>query len=109
VLEVVFTRTSRRPVSLPPIGRTWPHEDQLRSEGGRLVHQVQDASAARTRKVEDGLLVDVDGGGRLVGIEIIGMKGRNPHPRAGRIILDLRGADPSPRAHSRSLKKVHLR
>jgi len=50
------------PVSSPPIGRTWPREDQLRSEGGCLVHQIQDASAARTRKVEDGMLVDVDGG-----------------------------------------------
>ena len=41
-----------------------------------LYIKFQDASAARTRKVEDGMLVDVDGGGRLVGIEIIGMKGR---------------------------------
>ena len=54
-----------------------------------LYIKVQDAGAARTRRVEDGLLVDLDGGNRLVGIEIIGMKGRIPIPELGRIILDL--------------------
>ncbi|OGB91833.1 MAG: hypothetical protein A2Z31_01850, partial [candidate division NC10 bacterium RBG_16_65_8] len=53
-----------------------------------LYIKFQDGSAARTRKVEEGMLVDVDGGGRLVGIEIIGMKGRIHIPELGRIVLD---------------------
>jgi uncharacterized protein YuzE len=62
-----------------------------------LYIKFQEGSAARTRKVEEGMLVDVDGGGRLVGIEIIGMKGRIPIPELGRIILDLPlgGAEPA--------------
>jgi uncharacterized protein YuzE len=51
-----------------------------------LYVKFQEGSVTRTRKVEDGMLVDVDGGGRLVGIEIIGMKGRIPIPELGRII-----------------------
>jgi uncharacterized protein YuzE len=51
-----------------------------------LYIKLQDGNAARTRKVEDGMLVDVDGGGRLVGIEIIGMKGRIPIPELGKIL-----------------------
>jgi len=61
-----------------------------------LYIKFQDGSAARTRKVEDGMLVDVDGSGRLVGIEIIGMKGRIPIPELGRIILDLPRSGPEP-------------
>ena len=58
--------------------------------------KFQDASVACTWKVEDGMLVDVDAGGRLVGIEIIGMKGRIPIPELGRIILDLPRSGPEP-------------
>ena len=54
-----------------------------------LYIKFQEGSAARTRKVEEGLLVDVDENGRLFGIEILGMKGRIPIPELGRIILDL--------------------
>ena len=54
-----------------------------------LYIKFQDGMAVRTRKVEDGLLVDVDEHGRLYGIEIIGMKGRIPIPELGRITLDL--------------------
>ena len=54
-----------------------------------LYIKFQEGSVARTRKIEDGLLVDMDEGGRLFGIEIIGMKGRIPIPELGRIILDL--------------------
>jgi len=54
-----------------------------------LYIKFQDGSVARTRKVEDGMLVDTDATGRLFGIEIIGMKGRIPIPELGRIILDL--------------------
>jgi uncharacterized protein YuzE len=61
-----------------------------------LYIKFQDGLAARTRKVEEGLLVDVDEKGRLYGIEIIGMKGRIPIPELGRIILDLPIAGPEP-------------
>jgi uncharacterized protein YuzE len=66
-----------------------------------LYIKFQEGTAARTRKVEDGLLVDVDEGGRLYGIEIIGMKGRIPIPELGRITLDFpvfgtSGAEPAP-------------
>ncbi len=54
-----------------------------------LYIKFQEGSVARTRKIEDGLLVDMDDNGRLFGIEIIGMKGRIPIPELGRIILDL--------------------
>ena len=54
-----------------------------------LYIKFQDGSVARTRKVEEGMLVDVDANGRLFGIEIIGMKGRIPIPELARIILDL--------------------
>jgi len=54
-----------------------------------LYIKFQDGSVTRTRKVEEGMLVDVDANGRLFGIEIIGMKGRIPIPELGRIILDL--------------------
>jgi len=54
-----------------------------------LYIKFQEGNAARTRKVEEGLLVDVDENGRLFGIEILGMKGRIPIPELGRIILDL--------------------
>jgi len=50
---------------------------------------VPEGTANRTRKVEEGMLVDMDENGRLYGIEIIGMKGRIPIPELGRIILDL--------------------
>ncbi len=54
-----------------------------------LYIKFQDGSVARTRKIEDGMLVDTDANGKLFGIEIIGMKGRIPIPELGRIILDL--------------------
>lgn len=61
-----------------------------------LYIKFQEGSAARTRKVEDAMLVDMDAAGRLVGIEIIGMKGRIPIPELGRIILDLPRSGPEP-------------
>ncbi len=54
-----------------------------------LYIKFQEGAVARTRKIEDGMLVDMDQNGRLFGIEIIGMKGRIPIPELGRIILDL--------------------
>ena len=54
-----------------------------------LYIKFQEGTANRTRKVEEGMLVDMDENGRLYCIEIIGMKGRIPIPELGRIILDL--------------------
>ncbi len=54
-----------------------------------LYIKFQEGTVARTRKIEDGMLVDMDQNGRLFGIEIIGMKGCIPIPELGRIILDL--------------------
>jgi len=54
-----------------------------------LYIKFQEGNVGRTRRVEEGMLVDVDENGRLFGIEVIGMKGRIPIPELGRIILDL--------------------
>ena len=63
-----------------------------------LYIKFQEGSAARTRKVEEGLLLDLDENGRLYGIEIVGMKGRIPIPELGKIILDfpIAGSEPAP-------------
>jgi len=61
-----------------------------------LYIKFQEGTAARTRKVEEGLLVDVDEHGRLYGIEIIGMKGRIPILELGGITLDFPVTDARP-------------
>lgn len=61
-----------------------------------LYIKFQEGSVRRTRKVEEGLLVDTDEAGRLFGIEVIGMKGRIPIPELGRIILDVPHAGDEP-------------
>ncbi len=63
-----------------------------------LYIKFQEGAANRTRKVEEGLLVDLDENGRLYGIEIIGMRGRIPIPELGKIILDfpIAGSEPAP-------------
>jgi uncharacterized protein YuzE len=63
-----------------------------------LYIKFQEGAASRTRKVEEGMLVDLDQNGRLYGIEIIGMRGRIPIPELGKIILDfpIAGAEPAP-------------
>jgi len=61
-----------------------------------LYIKLQDGAPLRTRRVEEGLLVDLDEAGRLVGLEIIGMKGRIPIPELGRIILELPVKGPAP-------------
>ncbi len=52
-----------------------------------LYLQFQTGAARRTKKVEEGVLVDLDANGRLSGIEIIGMKGRIPVPELGKILV----------------------
>jgi uncharacterized protein YuzE len=53
-----------------------------------LYIKFQEGIAFRTRKVEEGFLVDLNAAGHLYGIEIIGMKGRIPIPELGKIILE---------------------
>lgn len=52
-----------------------------------LYLKFQEGVARRTKKVEEGVLVDLDGNGRLYGIEIIGMRGRIPIPELGKILV----------------------
>jgi uncharacterized protein YuzE len=63
-----------------------------------LYIKFQEGGASRTRKVEEGLLVDLNAAGHLYGIEIIGMKGRIPTPELGKIILEfpVAGTGPAP-------------
>jgi uncharacterized protein YuzE len=61
-----------------------------------LYLRFQDGLAARTRKVEEGVLVDLDENGRLYGIEIIGMKGRIPVPELGKILVAFPNAGTTP-------------
>jgi len=68
MLEVVFTRDL---AGDPHPYRLLAGPDAVKisydPKADALYIKFQDASAARTRKVEDGMLVDVDGGGRLWG------------------------------------------
>jgi uncharacterized protein YuzE len=61
-----------------------------------LYLRFQEGLVARTRKVEDGVLVDLDANGRLYGIEIIGMKGRIPVPELGKILVAFPSAGTTP-------------
>ena len=47
-----------------------------------LYIKFQEGTANRTRKVEEGMLVDMDENGRLYGIEIIGMRRMNTNMSA---------------------------
>ena len=59
-----------------------PHADAL-------YIQFQEGRAGRTRKVEEGILIDLDDSGRVFGIEIIGLSERMSIKELGQISLDL--------------------
>lgn len=63
-----------------------------------LYIKFQEGRVERTRKLEEGILVDQDETGRLLGIEILGMKGRIPIPGVGAILPEppVVGAGPAP-------------
>lgn len=63
-----------------------------------LYIKFQEGQAGRTRKLEEGFLLDLDEGGHLYGLEIIGMKGRLPIPEIGKILKEfpLTGRGPAP-------------
>jgi len=43
-----------------------------------LYIQFQEGTAARTRKIQDGIMVDIDDTGRLFGIEVLDVSDRIP-------------------------------
>lgn len=59
-----------------------------------LYIQFQDGSVGKTKKIDDGILIDVDKEGRLFGLEIIGVSERMPVEALGHINLDLPIAQP---------------
>ncbi len=61
-----------------------------------LYLRFQEGATRRTKRVEDGVLVDLDENGRLYGIEIIGMKGRIPIPELGKILVAFPGTGTTP-------------
>ena len=40
----------------------------------------KDARVAETREVEPGVMLDIDEGGRVIGIEVLGVKARTMEP-----------------------------
>jgi len=54
-----------------------------------LYIQFKEGKVNRTREVREGLLIDMDGEGRLYGIEILGVSERMDVNNLGRISLEL--------------------
>ncbi len=54
-----------------------------------LYIQFQEGKVGRTRKVEEGILIDLDNSGKIFGIEIIGLSERMSLKDLGQISLDL--------------------
>ncbi len=50
----------------------------LDKKADALYIQFQEGTVARTRKIQDGILVDVDDAGRLFGIEVLDVSDRIP-------------------------------
>ena len=50
-----------------------------------LYIQFQEGSVARTRKIQDGILIDIDDAGRLFGIEILDVSERIPPEALGNL------------------------
>jgi uncharacterized protein YuzE len=54
-----------------------------------LYIQFQEGKVGKTKKVEEGILIDLDNSGRIFGIEIIGLSERMSIKDLGKISLDL--------------------
>ena len=63
-------------------------------KAGALYIQFQEGKVGKTRKIEEGVLIDLDKGGRLFGIEIIGVSERMPVESLGHVNLELPIATP---------------
>ena len=58
-------------------------------EADALYIQFQEGSVARTRKMQNGILIDVDDAGRLFGIEILDVSERIPVEALGMVNTEL--------------------
>ena len=54
-----------------------------------LYIQFQEGKVGKTRKVEDGILIDLDDSGKVFGIEVIGLSQRMSIKDLGHISFDL--------------------
>ncbi|MCZ7385350.1 MAG: DUF2283 domain-containing protein [Candidatus Methanoperedens sp.] len=54
-----------------------------------LYIQFQQGKVKKTKKIEEGILVDLDDKGRIYGIEIVGVSERMPVTALGRINIDM--------------------
>lgn len=54
-----------------------------------LYIQFQEGKVHKTRKIEEGILVDIDEKGRIYGIEIVGVSERMPVASLGKINIDM--------------------
>ncbi len=54
-----------------------------------LYIQFQQGKVHKTRKIEEGILVDLDEKGRIYGIEIVGVSERMPVASLGKINIDM--------------------
>ena len=58
------------------------------SEADALYIQFQDGKVGKTRKIEEGVLIDIDKDGKLFGIEVVGLSERMPAKALGHISLE---------------------
>ncbi len=54
-----------------------------------LYIQFLEGKVHKTRKIEEGILVDIDEKGRIYGIEIVGVSERMPIASLGKINIDM--------------------
>jgi len=54
-----------------------------------LYIQFQEGKVGKTKKVEEGILIDLDNSGKIFGIEIIGLSERMSIKELGQISFDL--------------------
>ncbi len=54
-----------------------------------LYIQFQQGKVSKTRKIDEGILVDLDEEGRIYGIEIVGVSERMPVASLGKINIDM--------------------
>jgi uncharacterized protein YuzE len=59
------------------------------SKADALYIKFQEGSVGKTKKIEEGILIDLDQEGHIYGIEIIGVSERMPLAELGRISLEL--------------------
>ncbi len=59
-----------------------------------LYIQFQQGKVSKTRKIDEGILVDLDEECRIYGIEIVGVSERMPVASLGKINIDVSGVNP---------------